>query len=374
MKELITPVWDKNKIKLRNYFFKLSATELLQLSEPCYGPKLKKYENEIYALMALDKKTIQISLAKFYENSRVKGWLLESDPMTNLLILYMYYFLSIKDTKAFSAVMLYYNIRIYSNLYYKTFTFCLPNIFLYTIETINRSHIYAREKTIANAITHFSKEMIRRWEQDIEKLDNPDNISKFIRECRHRHSQSIKSFATAYYKNHEEGKNIGVDYESIMQDGDEKAMESTARTPKAVDKLIDKITMYGFVDKQALHNSQQLSKVNLHYAEKMANQLSNPSYHTHINFILKFYVGKLKKLSDLCSTGYIRSVRNLLKSRNETNQEFKNHIVELNQSLFQAMGMVKQYNSFTLQTRYAYISFITFYLTMTLRHDVCGKV
>jgi len=241
---------------------------------------------------------------------------------------------------------------------------------------MNRSHIYAREKTIANAVYFFSKEMIRRWEHALKDLNEPDDISKFIRESRHRNAQSIKSFMEAYYRNVENGKSITTDYESISQtDGEgDKSVESTMRTPAVVEKLIDKITLYGFIDNEAISKAQSLTQVNRAYAEKMAGQLSNAIYHEHIHFILRFYISQLGKMSDLCSTGYIRGVRNLLRNKQPGPQEFKAHIAQLNQLLFKNLRMTPQYNKFTMQTRYAYIAFTTFYLTMTMRHHACGKI
>jgi len=286
--------------------------------------------------------------------------------------LYMHYFLTVRDTVAFSSVMLYYNIRVYTNLYHRFFKFCKPDVFLYTLETINRSHIYAREKTIPNAIFHFSKDMIRRWEKTLYDLNNPDEISKFIREVRHRHAQSIKSFVEAYHRNVEAGHGVGIDYEQTMQkDGEEKSVETTLKSPVFVDKLIDKITLYGYVDEDAILKSQKITQINSLYAHKMAASLANSEFHQHIQFILRFYVSQLKKMSDLCSTGYIRGVQNLLRSRKEGPQELKAHIAELNQQLFRKMRLTKQYNKFTLQTRYTYIAFTLFYITMCLKHSVC---
>jgi hypothetical protein len=272
----------------------------------------------------------------------------------------------------YKGCMLFYCLRQYTNLFHKTFKFCQPDVFKYTLENINKTHIYYREKTIANAIYHFSNQMIQRWTKDLKSLDKPMQISLFIRECRHRQAQSLKSFAIAYYKNSEQGNRISQQKTEITNDeGETSVIEGTSKTPKQVANLVHKITVYRFVDIKALENSLKLNSVNKIYGQLLVKQLSNHKYSEDLTSIYLMYISNLTSVSNICSNKFISEVKSILRSKNNKIKFLKESIGNLLDNLIIDANLKKQFNKMSLQSRYTYINFLSFYLFWSLKNYVC---
>ena len=372
MKNLIQDNWKNIRLQLRRYFHTITSQELMNLSEPCYAPKLRKYEDTLFNILGIKKEDIRRESKEFYKGTKAEKWLLENDPINNINILLMHFFLINNDMIGFRACMLFYNLRQYTNLFHKTFKFCQPDVFKYTLEHINKTHIYYREKTIANAIYHFSNQMTQRWEKDIKSLDKPMQMSLFIRECRHRQAQSLKSFAIAYYKNSEEGNRIAQQKTEITNDeGESSVIEGTSKTPKQVSNLVQKITVYRFVDLKALENSLKLNYVNKIYGQLIVKQLSDHKYADDLTSIYLMYISNLKNVSDLCSSKFISDVKSILRSKHQKTKFLKESLNKLLDNLIKDANLQKNFNKLSLQSRYTYINFLSFYLFWSLKNYVC---
>jgi len=372
MKKLIKDEWVKHRLTIRKYFQSIISTELLNLSEPCYAPKLRKYEDSLFNLLGITKNEVRQEVKLFYKGTKAESWLLENDPINNLNILLMHFFIIHKDMVGFRVCMIFYNLRQYTNLYYKTFKFCQPDIFKFTLENLNKTHIYYREKTIGNAIYHFSNQMIQRWEKEIKKFDDPMKISLFIRECRHRHAQSLKSFATAYYKNSEEGNKISIQSTEIRNDeGDVTTIDPTAKAPKQVINLIQKMTVYKFIDIKALENSLKLNAVNKIYGQLLVKQISQPKYTQDLTTIYMLYISNISSVSSLCSSKFINDVKHILRSKHSKTKYLKQSLNKLLDNIISDSKLEKEFKKLSLQSRYTYLNFLSFYLFWSLKNFVC---
>jgi hypothetical protein len=230
MKELLS----KSNIKdsqLRSLIVRIVAKNLSSLAEPCYYPELKKHYYEFLKLSGLTEKDIKEFVKRRWKGRKEAKFLTTTDPIANFYVFLMSYFLSKKDKQAYINLMVLYIIRHYSALLHKHFKFCNDDIFKYTLETLTKTHLFHREKTISNALYYMGQEMIRKWTKGIGKNDL-DNISAFMIESRHRVSQSIKSFAQTYYKISEEG--VGIKTEELPGEEDENSYQtqSTERSTK----------------------------------------------------------------------------------------------------------------------------------------------
>ena len=374
MRTLIRSDWVHKKFKLRKYFNVISSKELLNMAEPCYAPKLRRYEDDLYNLLDVSKVELKVKVKEFYKNTNAEKWLLENDATTNLLILIMNFFLNNRDMVGFRSCMLFYNIRQYSNLFHRNFTFCQNDVFLYTLEHMSNSHIYAREKTISNAVYHFSNQMINRWNKDLKNLEDPMQISKFIRECRHRHAQSIKSFTISYYKNAEDGNRIKQQKEEVSnKEGDVSQVEVSIHTPQKIVELVDKITIHRFVDIKALENSLKINNINKIYGRMLIKEISNHKNHDILIAFYKAYISNLKKVSDLCSNNFIKELKKIIRSKSSKTKFLKKTIQDILNDCLDEAKLTKQYNTLSIQSKYMYFNFIIFYLGFSLKNYVCKK-
>ena len=373
MQNIISDSWHIHRSKLRKFFHTIVSQELLNLSEPCYAPKLKKYEDLLYSFLDISKTDMQERIKDFYKGTPAEKWLLENDTTTNLLVLILHFFLNNNDMLGFRTAMLFYNIRQYSNLFHRNFTFCQPDIFKYTLENMSKSHIYSREKTISNAVYHFSNQMVNRWKVPLKKLDNPMMVSKFVRECRHRHAQSIKSFTISYYENAEAGNRIKQQKEEITnkETGDSTKVELSQRTPTKIIELVEKMTIHRFADIKALENSLKINNINKIYGQLIVKEINKSSNHELLLVIYKSYISHLSSINDLCSNKFIIETKSLIRSKNTKVKFFKESCLELLDKCLKDAKLDKDYKKLSQQSKYTYLNFIIFYLTWSLKNYVC---
>ena len=146
-----------NDVGLRRYISKLTVEELNKLTEPCYKADWKRHYNELLHLTSLEEKDIKNFIKRFYYGTKAQDSLLQSDIGSNFLFILMYHFLQQKDQTTYSTLMVYYMIRQYSNLFRISFsTYCADEVFTYTLNHLNSTHLFVREKTISNALFYLS--------------------------------------------------------------------------------------------------------------------------------------------------------------------------------------------------------------------------
>jgi len=139
---------------------------------------------------------------------------------------------------------------------HKTFKYCNEDAFKYALEVLTKTHLFAREKTISNALYFMAQQMIQKWTRGLRNGDL-DSISAFMQESRHRVSQSMKSFAQTYYKASEE--NRGIRSEELPDEDENSYQKQTGeKTNKIIDDVTKKITIYKYVDRKAQEDARKI--------------------------------------------------------------------------------------------------------------------
>jgi len=373
MKELL----EKSKInyaQLKSFIVKTVAKNLSSLSEPCYFPELKKNLYEFLKVSGLEEKDIREFARRRWKGRKEAKFNVVMDPAANFYIFLLQYFLDKKDTVAYQHMMVMYMIRQYSNLMHKHFKFCNPDVFQYALETLTKTHLFARERTISNAIYYMSQEMMRRWTTSLKKNDL-DQIGKFMQESRHRISQSVKSFAQTYYAASEKGQGIKSDEtatDSAEDDENSYQEKSTEKGIRIIEDIVSKITIYRYKDVQAQEKARMLSKINASLATQIVNKLNNTKYSDILRLILKKYIEELNSMSKLCGKSYTDHVRQLMSlKRTKMKIYFKQQINILILDLLKDFDYLEKYNSQTNQTQFLINLFLAYYLTMILKNTLC---
>ena len=371
MKELL----DKAKIndsQLRTLISRVVAKNLSSLSEPCYYPEMKKHYYEFLKLTGLTEQDIKLFTKRRWKGRKEANFSTNMNPIANFYVVLLQYFLSKRDKQAYTYLMILYVIRHYANLMHKHFKFCNPDAFKYALETLTKTHLFAREKTISNALYYMSQEMIKRWTRAL-RTDDLDGIGFFMRESRHRVSQSIKSFAQTYYKAAEEGAGIKTE-ELPTEEDDENAYQKQTgeRSVKLIDDITKKNTIYRYVDRKAQEEARKISKVNASLATQIIGKLNNTKYSDNIRLILKLYIKDLSHSNQLCGKDYESYLRQLMSiKRTKMKIYFKQQINILLLELMKEFGFSQKYAKLTTQTQFLINLFLAYYLTMLIRNSVC---
>jgi len=199
-------------------------------------------------------------------------------------------------------------------------------------------------------------------------------MSKFVRECRHRHAQSLKSFTISYYNNSEKGNKIGQTREEITNsEGESSEVGGQVRTPQKIVDLVEKITIHRFVDIKAMNNAASLNSVNKVYAEKIVKEISNIHNSDILLTIYRSYVSNLKDISSLCSHKFVADLKSIIRGKNTKTKFFKQASLELLEYSIKKAKIDKDYKKLTQQSKYAYLNFIIFYLCWSLKNFVCKR-
>jgi len=369
-------VFDDPKIK--NYITRLTVNELQNLSNSCYFPDWKKHYFELIKLTGLEESDIKSFAKRFYLETKTqlnldkynKSSMLTGDVGSNFLIILMHHFLKKRDSKTFLMIMIFYMIRQYSNNLHKYLkNYCKDDVFLYTLNHLNRTHLFIREKGIPNAIFHLANAMKRRFMDGIIEAD-PDKISAFIFASRTSINQSLRSFAEAYYKFDKEGKSIGNPYET--EDGEEINPQELEKGSRIADLVSKKICIFKEIDYKALEDSRKLTKINSSLSVLIVENLQDVSLITDVKFIIELFLKEATSVKQICGKDFLTFVKKLMGIK-RTNKKifFKQEINNLLIKILEKTKYKNKYNNQTKQTQFQINSFLSFYLTMYTRNLIC---
>lgn len=366
---------DKSKINhnnLKKFLTKVVSEELSNLTEPCYVPKIKKYYFNLLHLCNLKESDVKEHVKRFYYGTIYSEFQLQKDPITNLIIFIMYYFLSVNDTSGYFITMLYFSIRYYTNLMFKQIRFCNPDAFRYAMENLAKTHLFSREKTISNALYFMAREIMKRHTSGIKK-GNPEEIAKMITEIRTRISQSIKSFAELYYKAQEHGTIVRNPYESEDEETGNKYQEQNQdKYQRIIEAIVKKICVYRYIDKKAMIDAKTITKINLSIATTLSNSINNVKYMDNIKIIMKLFLKDIKEVKILCGKEYFKYLRDLMSiKRTASVIYFKQQINELVEKLVDDINYREKYNNLSNQSKFMINLYVALYLTMILKNTVC---
>ena len=370
MKELIDKS-DYNIGQLKKLINTYAAKEFDSLSEPCYYPRTKLFYHELLRIMKLTDKDVKAFVKRQYKGTKAEKWLLWRDPATNLLIVVMHLFILHRDLAAFKSTLVYYMFFQYGRLMHKQLRYCNHDIFRYTVDALTKTHLFVREKTIANSLYYLASEVKKRYERDIKEW-NVNGIIDFIQASRHRISQSVKSFVQNYYKVREKGESIKTLNDTPDEEGNVYQQQSMNRGKTKIDEAIKKLTVYKIVDKKALYEAKKLSRIKTSIGELIANEMVNVEYSDNIRIILNLYLKELKSVNDLCGSGYEKYLRTLMAvKKSNAIIYFKQQVNILLMKVLKNIKLEKQYTSYTSQTQFIINLFLSAYITIIFRSTMC---
>jgi hypothetical protein len=373
MKELLAKA-KINDAKLKSLISRSVAKNLSSLSEPCYYPDLKKDFYEFLKATDLTEQDLKQFAKRRWKGRKEEKFTTNMNHVANFYVFLLQYFLAKRDTQAYNYTMVFYIIRHYANLMRKHFKFCNPDSFKYALETLTKTHLFAREKTISNALYYIAQEMIRRWTR-VLKANDLEGIGLFMRESRHRVSQSIKSFAQTYYKASEEGSGIQTKELPSEEDENSYQKQSAERSTKLIDDIAQKITVYRYSDRKAQEDARKLSKINSSLATQIVTKLNNTKYSDLIRLILKLYIRDLKNTDQICGKDYENYIRQLMSiKRTSMKIYFKQQVNILLLQLLDDFAFKVKYEKLTSQTQFLINLFLAYYLTMMVRNTICSNL
>lgn len=361
-----------NEAQLKSLVSKIVAKNLSSLSEPCYYPDLKKNYYDFLKATDLTESDIREFSKRRWKGRKEAAFSTNTNPVANFYVFLLQYFLEKNDKQTYTYFMIFYIIRNYANLMHKHFKFCNPDVFKYALEILTKTHLFIRERTISNAIYFMAQEMIKRWSNSLKNNDL-EGIGLFMREARHRVSQSVKSFAQTYYKVSEEGE--GIQTQELPSDEEDASQKQVSeKFAKLIDDVTKKITVYRFIDRKSQEEARELSKINSSLATQIISKLNDPKHSETIRLILKLYFKDLTSVSQVCSKDYTLYVRQLMSIKRTKSQiYFKQQINILLLRLIKEFDYTSKYQKLTSQTQFLINLFLAYYITMLVKHTICTK-
>ena len=356
-----------NQVKLRRAVHKITATELSNLAEPCYYPSLKKYYFELLHVCGLTEKDIRSFVTRFYKGTPAAKWKLHRDPISNFYIWLMWVFSKSRQVQAYQSMLRIYIIRNYTNLIHKQMKFCNKDAFVWTLENLSKTHLFTREKTIPGSLSYLYKEMNKRYSKKLTTGDL-DGIIKFITECRTRISQSIKSFATVYYKAVKDGSAM----KNPIEDDESNQYQQLEKTSRVINDVLKKLTVYKDIDGKAISDARALTKIRASIATSISKNVTDIKYVDNLRTIYELFIKDLSQVGHLCGDEFFKNVRTLMAvKRTKSLIYFKQQINILLLLINKDIKFTRQYNKLTKQTQSLINLYLAYYLTLVMRNFIC---
>lgn len=361
---------EPNSIKLKRYLIKSTSNELTNLSKTCYYPKVHRYYYELLSLCNISEKELKDFVKETYYDTKARTFLLINESYTNLILIICNFFLNEKIYDAAHAAMIFIHIRFYSSLMNINIKYCNSSVFSYTLDNMQKTHLFIREKSIANALMFLSQEMTKKHMKSISNWDNEDLI-RMIQESRHRVSQSVKSFASSYYDSakNKMGYKLTPEYEE--EEGGFQAIPSE-RGKKLIDDIVKDITIYKQIDNKALDDSRKITKISIITSNQITKNICNTKFSDIIRTCLQLFIKSLDNTSQLCKIEYFNNIRKLMSiKRSSKTIYFKQQIIILTEQVCKEFDYSKTYQGLSSQSKLMLHLFVALYITMYVRNKIC---
>jgi len=358
--------------RLESVLVRILSSDMDNLSQACYIPGHKANYHKLLNITGLTDKDIKNFAKRTYDKTQVKGAPLANETGTNLLLFIMWYALNKRKKDLYHGTLVYHMVRQHGHVMKRQFPkFCNEEVFAYALETITRTHLFAREKTIGGTLMFLAKELKRKYTNDIQTF-NVDGIIKFIYSSRQRISQSVKSFAEHYYRAYKEGISIKTHQDALDDEGNQYQAQQLERGKKVIDASVKKLTVYKTIDVVAMEQAKKITKIKFEIANILTRQLNDTRYADEIRLILKLFIDDITDKSMICGKGYEVYVKKLMAvKRTRARIYFKQRINILLLKLLKDTGFMKTFLSYTPQTQFIINSYLAYYLTMVMRNLIC---
>lgn len=359
--------WDNfivniNERKLISFIDKTVGIWVNELTKPCSKPNIKVKLLELLHILNISEADLRKKTREVYKNTVAKTWALQNEPFTNLLIYLMSYFMK-KRNKIYNKIMYFYIFRFYINLFNKHLKYCNDDVFKYTLNSISSSHLFRREKTIPMALMFLADTLLKKYKNDIQKLDI-NKIIPFITESRHRVAQSVRSFANAYYINYEKGNTLKNPKET---DEEGKSLESReaagVKGRVFIDKTFEKICVYKEQNSENIEMATKISKIKLADRDLILKKFYSKNNCDHVRDIISIYINKIKKLSVVCTGRFFTEIGKYL-NNDKIGVMAKTEKIAIN------IFTLKKWNNMNKNKKTAIKLFIILYILLYLRKEL----
>ncbi len=359
-------------LKLRSFFLRRISQELSNLTQPCYAPEHKKDHNTLFYLTGLNIKDVREFVKRFYEGTPAAIWELESNPISNLLIICMKLFLDNKDMIGYSSAMTFFTIMHYSNVFHRFFPkYCNDDTFKYALQNVNKIHLFYREGSIANALFYLGKEMQRKHETAIKNMD-PMEMSKFLRELRTRIFRSLKSFAEAYHKYFAMGLGVKQPYEGKEDDENTELLQyqNLEQYTRLVDEISKKLIVYKYIDDDALNYAWKITKINSNLTHLITKSITRDENLELIQNCIRLFLKDLKDMKHICGKDFNSYIKKLMSTK-KMDSGFKQQILKIQINILKDIKFEKEYEKLSSQTKYMILFFISLYVCNVIKNSIC---
>lgn len=364
-----------NKSRLQSVLLKILSTDVNNLAMPCYLPPLKITMVALLKAVGLVEKDVKDFIKRTYKGTKAEKFLVVKQPDANLMLFIMWWALKNNQKTLFRYAMMYHMVRQYAHRFSTHWPkkYCSEDVFSYSLENIVKTHLFAREKTIANALSHIAKDMERLYFDDIKQF-KVDGIIAFIQASRTRIAQSVKSFAEHYYASYNSGSALNTQQDGATDDENDYQHSSQIqeRGKKVVDAAVKRLIVYKNVDRNAVEDAKKITKVKTEVANLITTNVKDIKYADEIRLILQLFVKEVSDKSMFCGDKFQPLVKRLMGlKRIRARIYFKQQIYVLLLRIFKDTGYSKTYQQYTSQTQFVIASYLAFYLTMSMRNMVC---
>lgn len=358
----IIAIIDHNE--LHKYLLDNVGNELSGLSQDCYYPKVKTiYKELLHRCNAKENELLEYSKRKYHN----PGWKLLHDPYTTLLILICQDFLNNRDESAALTTINLMTLRYYTNKMFKYIRYCNPEYFRGALGQLSHNHIYNTEKTIGASLLHFSSSIFTIYKKALQ-TNNADEISKMIYALRTRVAQSSRSFAEKYYEIHKNGGAIGNEKEEYENTTKENKMKEIAS------KLAKDICIYNSVDEEAKKDASTITKFGREYARLYIEALDKPKYKESVETAYVLYLKSFNELTGPTKLDFLSTSKALMAVKVSNKPIFyKKLITDIHDNVVKDLNLVKTFNNWSIQTKAASRSFISYYLVLFLYNSMFGR-
>ena len=196
---------------------------------------------------------------------------------------------------------------------------------------------------------------------DIKEFTDLNKILKFINEARHRISQSLKSFITAYYK----VKKDKVKYFSSEDVFDIQIKESA--TNKFIEEASQKLCVYKELDNKAFEVAKEVSKISKEDGVELVSRFSS-NLLQDTKLALTLLLQEIKDIKSLCSPKLNRIIFKLLSVKKTSKEVYFKKII---QNIIEKMLGKSKFKKLTYNHLYRKTIFLSFYVSYVFRNRIC---
>jgi len=349
----------QNDREIERLLSKMIATELTNMTRPCYYPKFTSYKKDLYAYL----KITDADIKDFYRQFRPQygKFKIIKDHTTLLLVICVIHFTRTKKEKL--ATMLYelLAIKFYGSFLMKVMgKFCREDLWPQAVESLSVKHLYKRHNGIPGAISYIADLEYKKHKESFKRTRiNDYELLQALQILRTRIAQSIKSFAEAYYRLYN-SKETGI----VSRDDRESESEQE-REKLIADEISNRITTYKQMDSVAFQRASMISGLRRDLCVEIVRSISTIEKKEELKFIL-ILMGRIQPLKNVCienkRMGFIRKL--LAPTTKVGTHVYKDAVKDFMNNL--GIYSVKTADPASLQL------FFNNYITLFLKHRICA--